>query len=940
MTSSRQKQTKLLFAGVLICFVFVFGVFLLSNRSAQAATGINQRLNFQGRLFNAAGAVIPDGDYNVEFKITQDGDGCNPTSGTFPCSGTVVWTETRTSTNKMTVKNGYFSVELGSVTALPTNIWNQDTLWLSINMGGTGSPSWDGEMKPLKRLTATPYAFNASLLSGLGASSFLQLAQGAQTDSSTTNPSIFVNKTNASGTPNILQLQKSGTDVFVVDNNGLATAAGGLTISTTKNLTVNGEAFTDLTGTGLSLSSGALGINQAASLTWTTNQTFNGGLVASGTVSINTTGTGSTTIGNSSGGTITIGANSGSNLVLNDADWSVTGAGAAAFASVNAGSGLVQTTGSVYGNTIDRSTAGLLSIGTGNATSITLGGASTVSTAAGGLTVITGKNLTVNGEAFTDLTGNGITLSGGALTARVAASADALSSTTSSGSGLEVLSTGIALLQGCSNNQVLQWNEATDVWGCANMSGGGGTLATSYAAGSSQSDSTIVLDSTRLGVRIQDAASPVSGNLFSVQNTGGTANYLGVTASAVTFQDSSGNNALVFDSTTSVLKVYENVASPSNYAQLYYASGEAVFAASSGTTRVGAGSGNITMSLTGNADVLTFSKASTPSSSYTSTDFKITRNLTGGANALQGSVLKIEDLSTFSGGSSSPDVVLINQNNSSATGNLVNAQQAGSSKFSVSTAGTVTIASGQSYTGAGAVTLSAAASNALTLTGNAASTWSTTAGALTIQGAGGVAITTTSGNVTIGTSDTTGTLFVLDDKTGSGDPTGANGGMYYNSNASRYRCYQNGAWKNCDDPWTTARVTGSNVTTTGQTLVDATGLSVALKANTVYEFEAVLMTQSSSTAGNQYAVNYSAAGASIEAQISGTLAAATSRSDRISALNTATVAYNVVAAVGAMRIQGIVTTGANPGNLVIRHLKVTSGTSTIFINSYLKAREL
>ncbi len=52
-------------------------------------------------------------------------------------------------------------------------------------------------------------------------------------------------------------------------------------------------------------------------------------------------------------------------------------------------------------------------------------------------------------------------------------------------------------------------------------------------------------------------------------------------------------------------------------------------------------------------------------------------------------------------------------------------------------------------------------------------------------------------NLSIGTSDTTGSLLVLDTKTNSGDPTGSNGGMYYNSNAGKFRCYEGGSWKNC-----------------------------------------------------------------------------------------------------------------------------------------------
>ena len=134
-----------------------------------------------------------------------------------------------------------------------------------------------------------------------------------------------------------------------------------------------------------------------------------------------------------------------------------------------------------------------------------------------------------------------------------------------------------------------------------------------------------------------------------------------------------------------------------------------------------------------------------------------------------------------------------------------------------------------------------------------------------------------------------------------------------------------------------ARVTSSDATTTGQALVDVTGLTLPLLANSTYEFEASLSVASSSTAGTQYGVNFSAAGGSVEAIITGTLASATQQTKRISALNTATIAFVVVAADGGIVIKGVITVGANPGNLTIKHLKVTSGTSTVRINSLLKA---
>ncbi len=133
-------------------------------------------------------------------------------------------------------------------------------------------------------------------------------------------------------------------------------------------------------------------------------------------------------------------------------------------------------------------------------------------------------------------------------------------------------------------------------------------------------------------------------------------------------------------------------------------------------------------------------------------------------------------------------------------------------------------------------------------------------------------------------------------------------------------------------------VTGSNATTTGQALTDVTGLTASLVANAKYKFDAVMTgSVSAVTTGTQYGVQYSAAGASIEAQIVAASSTTATKSERINAFNTATTTFLATSAQsGGIRITGTITTGANAGTLSIRHLKVTSGTSTIFINSLLE----
>ena len=93
--------------------------------------------------------------------------------------------------------------------------------------------------------------------------------------------------------------------------------------------------------------------------------------------------------------------------------------------------------------------------------------------------------------------------------------------------------------------------------------------------------------------------------------------------------------------------------------------------------------------------------------------------------------------------------------------------------------------------------IQSAGGQALNITGNAASTWSTSTGNLTVQAASSLNLKATSGNVVIGTSDTTGTLLVVDTKTSAGDPAGSDGAIYYNSNSGNFRCFQGGVWTNC-----------------------------------------------------------------------------------------------------------------------------------------------
>jgi len=120
----------------------VVSLLVIQTPTVSAAT--SSTLNFQGRLLTNTGGMVPDGSYNIEFKIYD--------AATL---GLNLWTENRTGGSAVTVRNGYFSVYLGSVVPFGTSIpWDQD-LWMTMNVNG------DGEMTPRFKLTAVPYAFRA-----------------------------------------------------------------------------------------------------------------------------------------------------------------------------------------------------------------------------------------------------------------------------------------------------------------------------------------------------------------------------------------------------------------------------------------------------------------------------------------------------------------------------------------------------------------------------------------------------------------------------------------------------------------------------------------------------------------------------------------------------------------------------------------------------------
>lgn len=228
---------------------------LFLTNVSRAIPATNKTINLQGRLMTPAGAIVADGHYNLQFKIYQGGAGTavgNP-------GGTLKWTESHINNggnDGVLVKNGYFSVELGSVNSFGASVdWTQSTLWLSMNVAGkstacttfnTAPCAADGEMLPMKRITAAPNAINSEQVGGKTVNELIHntttlqaganIALQSASDSDITayiegranqTAANLVVKQGASQTGKALDVQdSSGSSYFNIDSTGTLSQLG------------------------------------------------------------------------------------------------------------------------------------------------------------------------------------------------------------------------------------------------------------------------------------------------------------------------------------------------------------------------------------------------------------------------------------------------------------------------------------------------------------------------------------------------------------------------------------------------------------------------------------------------------------------------------------------------------------------------------------------
>jgi hypothetical protein len=303
-------------------------------------------------VVNTDGTNVSNASYTFLFCIYTT---ASPTTAcTSTADNDAIWRESKS----ITVTDGIFQTNLGDTTAFASLVdFNTDNIYLGINFNA------NGQMTPLVRFTAAPYALNAAKVGGLTVT---------DTTGTLTVPSgktiSFADAFTTSGAFATTLTSTAVTNVTLPTTGTLATLAGSEVLT---NKTIG--------STGLIFSGAATDITTATNedLTLTADGTgiisLSDATTLVGTTNINATGTAGTTIGNATG-TFALTSSGGLNVTTGGAltgvasiDTIATSATAITFA----GTGTIAST--TTGLTLD-SGSGRVAIATGDFLSTSVAG--------------------------------------------------------------------------------------------------------------------------------------------------------------------------------------------------------------------------------------------------------------------------------------------------------------------------------------------------------------------------------------------------------------------------------------------------------------------------------------------------------------------------------------------------------------------------------------
>ncbi len=847
----------------------------------------------------AGGSIVPDGYYNVQFKIYQDGSG---TAANNP-DGNLKWTESYVNnggTNGVEVRNGLLTVALGSRTPFGSSVdWNQDTLWLSMNIAGsaqtcttfgTGSCVADGEMLPMKRITSVPFALNAGMLGGKTANDFFQNTGSLQTGSLQLSGSL-----------------QSSTSVLApsVDT----AAAGTLSIGTTNATSITlGQDTTTATGKSLTVN---------------------------GTATVKTDSTSAFSIQNTLGSTL-MNVDTANATTLFNTDLSVGGT-----ASVNATTGDITTGGVVQSGSVATS----IFTASGTATFQGSMSASTINANAGTTSTNTTwvERTSTQPQAWQAITSS----SDGTKLAAIVYGGHIWTSTTSGAVWAEHTATGAknwnAIASSADGTKL-----AAAVWG--------GNIWTSTDSGANWTEQTnsgarnwarIASDGT--GTKL--VASDFGGYLYTSTDSGatwtawtgaGTQNWKGVASSADGAKLVAGiQNGSIYTSTDS---------------------------GANWTERTSAGAHDW-VSITSSTDGTKLAAAAWNGSIWTSTDSGVTwtEQTNAGTQQWQAITSSTDGTKLAAIGTSWDATAGVYQgyvsvsSDSGATWSTDGGAGLREWASIASSADGLKLAAvptnGYVYTKYSAVSAAldigtgsatnislGDANSATTIRSNTTTVATTSTNAFTIQNASGNKLfnaNTQDNRIEIGSSDTTATLLVLDTKTNAGDPSGVNGAMYYNSNAGKFRCFENNAWKDCITALPVSAIATADTSNSTTTPADVAGLSFTLAAHTKYYYKYVIIHQSADAAtgigfgittptnltNSNWCVNTTGTLTANTAGLSGSYCGTGDAASTTTGVQTANTSYTST-------MEGYIETGNDTGTLQLRAKSASAAQTTVKTGSF------
>ncbi len=133
--------------------LFVYNAWAAPQAAPLTQSAGTDELSYQGQLLGSGGSPV-NGQVEMTFRIYN-----------VPTGGTALWTEAHTGGNSVPVDNGRFQVLLGSLTPIPSSVWEYDNLYLEVQVGSE-------VLSPRELLGGVPvagHAWVATMAQGLSA---------------------------------------------------------------------------------------------------------------------------------------------------------------------------------------------------------------------------------------------------------------------------------------------------------------------------------------------------------------------------------------------------------------------------------------------------------------------------------------------------------------------------------------------------------------------------------------------------------------------------------------------------------------------------------------------------------------------------------------------------------------------------------------------------